>query len=390
MTRNRYYSGPIGDHFDGLRFFNPGQPPTDRSRRDLWRWKRERAATPWPRTVSVSPAIPDRRVEGFRITMVGHATLLIQVSGLNVLTDPIWSERASPFAFAGPKRVTAPGIAFESLPPIDLVLLSHNHYDHLDIATLRRLKVEHAPLMVMPLGNDAILRAAVPDARIAAMDWHDGLPLAGSATVTLTPANHWSARGLGDRRMALWAGFWLQTPVAGLWFAGDTGYGDGAIFRDIRARHGSPDVALIPIGAYEPRWFMAPQHVNPEEAVRILEDVGGRGALGIHWGTFQLTDEGFETPREELSAALAAAGIGSDRFIAATPGEVFTFAEQRLKRVDPDGDRRRHGGAEHHGAAWSERRAAAPVQPAHDRDQSVRPEPGTLPHSAAPACPQGS
>jgi L-ascorbate metabolism protein UlaG (beta-lactamase superfamily) len=272
--------------------------------------------------------------------MVGHSTLLIQVEGLNILTDPIWSERASPFAWMGPRRVAAPGIAFAALPQIDVVLLSHNHYDHLDVATLRRLHARHAPLMIMPIGNDAIVRAAVPGARIEARDWHESVSISKSATITLTRANHWSARGLGDRRMALWAGFWLVTPMARLWFAGDTGYGDGAIFRDIRARHGSPDVALIPIGAYEPRWFLAPQHVNPEEAVRILEDMGANAGIGIHWGTFQLTDEGFDSPRDALLAALKAAQIRADRFAAAAPGEVFCFprraVDHLVSKVDPD------------------------------------------------------
>ena len=206
------------------------------------------------------------------------------------------------------------------------MLLSHNHYDHLDIATLRRLHAAHAPLMVMPLGNDAIVRAAVPKARIVCGDWHDRIPLGDSAATTLTRANHWSARSLGDRRMALWSGHYIDTPAGSIWFAGDTAYGDGAIFREIRERHGAPDVALIPIGAYEPRWFMAAQHCNPAEAVRILQDVDARHALGIHWGTFQLTDEPRDEPASGLVAALAAAGESSDRFVAARPGAVFDYA----------------------------------------------------------------
>jgi L-ascorbate metabolism protein UlaG (beta-lactamase superfamily) len=328
MARNKYYSGPPSDHFDGLRFFNPGQPATDRRLADIWRWRTKEAAAEWPASVEVKSVTPDRRVDGVRITMVGHATLLIQAGGLNILTDPVWSERASPFSFIGPRRVTAPGIAFEHLPPIDVILLSHNHYDHFDIATLRRLHAAYAPLIVMPLGNDTSVRAAIRDARVVTGDWHDTLPIGESAHVTLTRANHWSARGLGDRRMALWSGFWLETRAGTAWFAGDTGYGDGEIFRDIRARYGSPVVALIPIGAYEPRWFMAAQHVDPAEAVRIFQDVGANRALGIHWGTFQLTDEAREAPRDALGLALAAAGIGKECFFAAEPGGVYTFSAQ--------------------------------------------------------------
>lgn len=325
MPRNRYYAGPASDHFDGTRFFNPGQPPTDRSLRDMIRWKRTSRPASWPRSVLVTPTTPERRVKGLCVTMVGHATLLIQVAGRNILTDPVWSARASPVPFAGPRRVTAPGIAFDDLPPIDAVLLSHCHYDHLDTATLRRFHARDAPLLAMPLGVDAIVRAAIPDARILVGDWHDRLELGGGLASTLTRANHWANRWTSDVRMTLWAGHWLETPAGSVWFAGDTGYGDGAIFRDIRARHGAPDLALIPIGAYEPRWFMAAQHVNPAEAVAIFGDVGARHALGIHWGTFQLTDEAREAPVKALAAALAEAETAAERFVAAEAGTTYRF-----------------------------------------------------------------
>lgn len=323
MAKNRYYEGPTSDHFDGVRFYNPGQPSIDPSLRQVLRWRWESRPARWPTSVAVTQAKPDARVAGLRVTMVGHATLLIQAAGRNILTDPVWSDRASPVAFAGPRRVTAPGIAFADLPPIDAVLISHNHYDHLDLATLRRLKATHDPLIVMPLGNDAIVRAAVPGARIAVADWHDRVAIGADLATTLTRANHWSARGIADRRMALWSGHFIDTPAGTIWFAGDTGYGDGAIFRDIRARHGAPDLALIPIGAYAPRWFMGPQHVDPAEAVQILQDVDARRALGIHWGTFQLTDEPRDEPADGLSAALALAGIAPERFVAARPGQTY-------------------------------------------------------------------
>ena len=325
MPTNRYYSGPPSDHFDGLRFFNPGQPPTDRSLREVLRWQRTGGRAPWPKSVAIKPAKPDSSVAHLRVTMVGHASLLIQVDGCNILTDPVWSPRASPLSFAGPKRVTEPGIAFDDLPPIHAVLLSHNHYDHLDLATLKRLQRAFDPLMVMPLGNDAIVRRFIPKARIATGDWGDRIALSAQVATTLARANHWSARGIGDRRMALWAGHYLDTPAGGIWFAGDTGYGDGAIFREIRELHGAPRVALIPIGAYEPRWFMAAQHCDPAEAVRIMQDVGAEHALGIHWGTFQLTDEARDAPVTELAAAMATAGEPAARFVAAQPGRTYDF-----------------------------------------------------------------
>jgi len=325
MPQNRYYQGPPSDHFDGLRFFNPGQAPTDRGLKDVLRWKLAPGVAKWPRSVPVTPAKPDARVDGIRVTMIGHASMLIQVAGLNILTDPIWSERASPVSFAGPKRVAAPGIAFDDLPPIDVVLISHCHYDHFDVTTLRRLQVAHTPLFVLPLGNDTILRAAVPDARCIVGDWWDRLPIGEGITNTITPAYHWANRWPSDVRMALWAGHWLDTPAGAIWFAGDTAYGNGAIFGQIRERLGAPDVALIPIGAYAPRWFMAGQHVDPAEAVRIFGEVDAKQALGIHWGTFQLTDEARDAPQVALGEALDAATIPREKFVAAPPGGVFDF-----------------------------------------------------------------
>jgi len=336
MRRNRYYAGPQSDHFDGHRFHSPGQPTTDRSFGELMRWRREGKRAEWPGHVPVTATVPPERSAAPRVTMVGHATVLIQVEGLNILTDPVWSDRASPFRFAGPRRVTAPGIDFAHLPPIDAVLLSHNHYDHLDVHTLRRLHAHHRPRMVMPLGTDATVRRAVRSADIVTGDWHDRVTLGPGVTVTLTPANHWSARGFRDRRHALWCGFWIETPGPGIWFAGDTGYGDGAIFRAIRNRHGAPDLALIPIGAYEPRWFMAPQHCAPEEAVRIFHDIGAVTALGIHWGTFQLTDEPREEPTELLRVALNAAGLAPERFRPLGPGDWHLHHGDAVERAQSD------------------------------------------------------
>jgi L-ascorbate metabolism protein UlaG (beta-lactamase superfamily) len=320
---NRYYDGPASDHYDGVRFFNPGHADTDRSLGEMLRWKTGEKAARWPKTVPVTQARPEARVDGLRITMVGHATLLIQAGGLNVLTDPLWSDRASPVSFAGPRRVTLPGVAFSDLPPIDVVLLSHNHYDHLDTATLRRLDAAHHPLIVTPLGNDAIVRRLVPGARVVAGDWGSSFPLERDCSVHIVPAHHWSARGTGDRRMALWGGFMLQTPVGLIYFAGDTGYGDGAIFRTMREVYGAPDIALLPIGAYAPRWFMAAQHTDPKEAVGIMLDLEARQAIGIHWGSFQLTDEAREEPPELLRQALQERGLDQGRFVPAAPGEVF-------------------------------------------------------------------
>jgi L-ascorbate metabolism protein UlaG (beta-lactamase superfamily) len=317
---NPYYCGLPSDHFDGLRFFNPDHPDTDRGLLDLLRWKLAGKAAPWPRSVPVQQTVPQASIAGLRATIVGHASVLIQAGGLNLLTDPVWSERASPFSFIGPRRVWAPGIAFDSLPQIDAVLLSHNHYDHLDMQTLRRLHIRHAPLMVTSLGNDAILRRAIPGVRVVAGDWWERIAIGKGGEVTIVPAYHWSSRTGRDRRMALWSGFMLSTSAGQVYFSGDTGYGNGRIFRDMRQRVGRPDLALIPIGAYAPRWFMCAQHTDPNEAVQILEDLEATRAIGIHWGVFRLTDELRDEPPELLSKALARRGIPPNLFPAGVPG----------------------------------------------------------------------
>ncbi|TGX54980.1 hypothetical protein E5A73_05940 [Sphingomonas gei] len=325
MPRNPYHDGPVSDHFDGTRFFNPGEPDTDRSLSQVLRWRRSVPDNPWPSSIGVMPVVPDTRVQGLRVTMVGHATLLIQLAGLNILTDPVWSDRASPLAFAGPRRVTAPGVKIEDLPPIDAILLSHNHYDHLDIATLKALHERHAPLIVTPLGNDSIVRRHIAAARIEAGDWGDRFAIGPGAEVHIVPATHWSSRGIRDRRMALWGGFMVRAGGRLVYFAGDTGYGTGNIFRAMRARFGPTDVALLPIGAYDPRWFMAAQHTDPEEAIQIVRDLDARAAVGIHWGTFKLTDEPRDDPATRLAAGLAAAGIAQNAFIAMQPADMAEF-----------------------------------------------------------------
>lgn len=325
MPRNPYFHGPVSDHFDGVRFFNPGESPTDRTLGEILRCRRTAADNPWPGAVPVERALPEARVARLRVTMIGHATTLIQVAGLNVLTDPVWSDRASPLVFAGPRRVTAPGVAINRLPPIDAILLSHNHYDHLDIATLKLLHDRYGPLIITPLGNDAIIRRRIPEARIAVGDWGDRITFAPTADVHIVPANHWSSRGLRDRRMALWGGFMLRVGQRLIYFAGDTGYGSGDIFRAMRATFGAPDLALLPIGAYDPRWFMAAQHADPEEAIRILRDLKARNAIAIHWGAFKLTDEPRDEPAQRLAAGLAAGGIDAARFVVAQPGDALDY-----------------------------------------------------------------
>ena len=322
-SRNPYYEGPQSAHFDGLRFriegFSRDKPFTE-----LLRWRLENARAPWPESFP-SPARdkPPQRVEGarLRVSYVGHASFLIQTHGLNILIDPVWSERASPVGFAGPRRVNEPGVAFDDLPPVDIVLVSHNHYDHLDLATLRALARGGAPRVLAPLGNDAIIATA--GVASETHDWGAKAEIGRGVFAHFEPIYHWSARGLMDRRMALWCAFVIETPSAKIYHVADTGFADGAFFHRMREKHGGFELAILPIGAYAPRWFMRDHHIDPDEAVRIMRITGAQRALGHHWGTFQLTDEPIDEPPQLLAHALAREGLAADRFPALRPGETL-------------------------------------------------------------------
>jgi len=315
-----YYSGPVSDHYDGHHFFNPGasDPPRLDPSRFLNRWaKGERAA--WPDAVAVRPTVPPRRVMGgeMQVTWIGHATVLVQTQGLNILTDPIWSDRASPFSFVGPARVRAPGVRFEDLPRIDLILVSHNHYDHMDLPTLQRLWARDRPLIVTSLGNDTILKSAgVPS---VARDWGQKVAVRPGIIVTIERVHHWGSRWMKDRDRALWSGFAVTLPGGNLFFAGDTGPGDGS-WQIEDARDGPYRLALIPIGAYQPRDVMSGNHIGPVEAVDAFQKLGAANALAVHWGTFKLSSEGINDPPNLLRATLAQRGIAPGRFRAMEVG----------------------------------------------------------------------
>jgi L-ascorbate metabolism protein UlaG (beta-lactamase superfamily) len=287
-------------HFDGRRFYNPGAPQA-RGFLDVLRWKLRSRPEPSPDFISdVEPSIPPSRVEGsgLRVTLVNHSTVLIQQGATNILTDPIWSERASPVSWLGPKRRRKPGVRMDDLPDIDTVLISHNHYDHLDLQTLRQLAARRRSTFIVAARGAGLLRSQKIEP-VYEPDWGESVTLSGF-TVHCVPALHFSARGIFDRNKALWCGYAIEYSGRLVYFAGDTSF--GGHFAQIRERFGSPQLALLPIGAYEPRWFMSPVHMAPEEAVRAHEILGAKTSIAIHHGTFQLADDGIDTPQKQLMA----------------------------------------------------------------------------------------
>ena len=329
-----YYRGVPSDHFDGARFFNPdgedtAAPPGGRSRGGflLAQATGNDERPPWPETVAVAQAKPAARVEGDRMvaTWVGHASVLVQTQGLNILTDPVWSDVAGPFGI-GPARVARPGIAFDDLPKIDLVVVSHNHYDHMDLTTLKRLWARDRPVIVTSLGNDAVIGNAGVPAR--ALDWGGRLALRPGVEVVVNRNHHWSSRWFTDRNRALWSSFVVTLPGGNLFFAGDTGFGDGG-WADAAAAVGPVRLALIPIGAFrfEPGQMGTGSHIGPPDAVEVFRRLGASTAIAVHWGTFRLSYEAYDTPPRLLEAAMRCSGqrgFGSVRL--GMPVEVPAFA----------------------------------------------------------------
>ncbi|MFY9352141.1 MBL fold metallo-hydrolase [Sphingobium sp.] len=336
-----YYRGPASSHYDGAHFFNPDgvidipAPPGASRQGFIARWLLGADdRPPWPDAVAVKPArpAPFAAPRGMVATWVGHATVLVQAAGLNILTDPIWSDYASPFPPLGPKRVAQPGIRFEDLPKIDLILLSHNHYDHMDLPTLKRLWQRDRPKIVTSLGNDTILKSAGIPA--VALDWGgsvSGAALNGLAPqaviqcgayehcpdyrVHVTRNHHWGSRWGADRNRALWSSFVVETRAGNIFFAGDTGAGDMGWPIQAR-RYGPIRLALIPIGAFR-FWkgqMQSDAHIGPLQAVEIFRRLGASTAIPVHWGTFRLSYEKWDTPPKMLELALRCAGIPRERF----------------------------------------------------------------------------
>lgn len=318
----RGWRGPKSDHFDGKNFHNLSINPAfeERSPLDLFKWILDRDPGPWPDVASEpGPKPPERVGRGqMRATFVNHATVLVQMDGVNILTDPVWSDRVGPVSWAGPTRHRVAGVRFEDLPPIHAVVISHNHYDHLDIPTLKRLWDAHRPWFFVGLGNrDLLLRNGIP--KVRELDWWMSAPLFPGLKVTSVPSQHFSMRGMCDRNCTLWTGWVVSGPSGRMFFAGDTGYGPH--FKMIGDRLGPIRLALLPIGAFRPRWFMAPVHTDPKDAVKAHADLRAVTSMGMHFGTFQQADDGMDEPVEALHRVLKRRNISQDTFWALQNGE---------------------------------------------------------------------
>ena len=306
-------------NFDGKRFHNLKPETQGQSIRSLIKWIFTRNKAQWPSYIqNIFDDIPPTIVKGkeMRVSFIGHASFLVQTEGVNILMDPVFSERASFVSFAGPKRVSKPGISMENLPKIDIVLVSHNHYDHMDVEFLTYIANRDNPLIVLPKGNEKIMQKI--SSNTAFLSWGESYQ-----NISLEPAQHWSSRNLFDRNKSLWGTFIMSFKAGSICFIGDTGY-DENIFKDIAKKYTNMRLAIIPIGSYEPRWFMQDIHVNPEEAVKIHMDLKSKLSLGSHFGTFQLSDEAYEKPEKDLKKALEGHSISSKDFKLLKIGQSLT------------------------------------------------------------------
>jgi L-ascorbate metabolism protein UlaG (beta-lactamase superfamily) len=337
----------VSDHFDGTLYFNPDTPQPSSSipgrapgrSRSWWIW-RFVFGTDWPEWPEVKDSLPGpppavRVPEGvLRVTPVGHATFLIQMDGLNILTDPIWSDRCSPVSWVGPKRHKKPGIRFEDLPPIDAVLVSHNHYDHLDLPTLKRLAKKGAPRSVVSLGNlDLVRDTGIP--KVDEFDWWQSTSLSPDVTVTLVPSRHFSSRTLWDRNETLWGGFVISGPSGNVFYSGDTGYGPH--FKEIARRFSPIRVAILPISPFQPRQSKEPPHsslhMGPVEAVQAHRDLNAQVSIAAHFQVFRLGSDGFDDAMNELSAVLKEHNLNHEAFVAPEPGHPLELTT-RLAGID--------------------------------------------------------
>jgi L-ascorbate metabolism protein UlaG (beta-lactamase superfamily) len=316
------YNGPKSDHFDGTYFSNISGAKV-KGFRDIIKWQLNADRGEWYEVDMISdyPDVSQPSQGQWKVTFINHSTFLLQTGKLNILTDPIWSDRTSPVSFAGPRRKAPPGLRWEDLPKIDVVLISHNHYDHLDVPTVRKLWSEQAPRFYAPLGVSRYLKKLGVE-KSTDMDWWEESQITDEIGLACVPTQHFSGRGTFDRNKTLWAGYVLKTAAGNVYFAGDSGYGD--FFKDIGEKYGPMEISMIPIGAYKPIWFMSPVHVSPIEAVQVHLDVGSKKSIAMHFGTFPLGEDGMDEPIDDLKKALASRGLADGDFVAlGNGGQLF-------------------------------------------------------------------
>lgn len=307
-------------------FYNLDPNIKPKSFKDFLKWQLTTKRQRWPKSVTIPKTdIPPAKVIGdkLRVSFIGHVTFLLQFEGLNIITDPVWSKIVSPLSFLGPKRVTEPGIRFSDLPKIDYVLISHNHYDHMDIPTIKALYLRDNPTIITPLMNDVTIKKHIPEARIVTLNWSEEEKISSQTVIHLEPAQHWSARGLFDRNKALWGTFIIKTRLGSICFIGDTGY-NRKMFTEIGNKF---DIllSLLPIGAFEPRWFMKYIHMNPEEAILAHQNLSSKYSVASHFNTFPLASDGYNQALEEFIIARNKYKIAEDIFLAPQVGSVYWF-----------------------------------------------------------------
>jgi L-ascorbate metabolism protein UlaG (beta-lactamase superfamily) len=318
------YHGPVSDHFNGKQFVNYGNVKA-KGLFNVLRWMATRHRGKWfKKQNSPAPKPSSSVIEKIKVTFINHSSFLIQTDGINILLDPVFSVRVSPFQWMGPKRMKEPGIQYSDLPPIHFVVLSHNHYDHLDIPTVRRLENDHHPKFITPLGVKAYL-VKENCKTVTDMDWWQKENLTTSIEIESVPAQHFSGRGSIDRDATLWCGYVLRTSHGSIYFAGDTGYNEES-FKLIGSRCAPIDLSIIPIGAYKPTWFMSPIHCNPEEAVKIHLALNSKKSVASHFGTFPLADDSQDDPVNDLWLALEQKGLSHDEFLALKEGESLSVS----------------------------------------------------------------
>lgn len=314
------------DHFDGKRFFNPKSSFTYHNVfKALKMWLTTPQAK-WPeQVVNTGKPVLNHNLTSHQlaVTFINHASFLLQIGGLNILTDPVWSKRVSPFKFVGPKRVREPGISFYDLPNIDLVIISHNHYDHLDLSTLRMLACKYQPKVIVPIGDKSLVQSTGIK-NVEELDWWQSITINENTSITFTPTKHFSARGLFDHNLSLWGSYVIKSDGKKIYFGGDAAYSHH--YNEIYNKFGAIDISLLGIGAYEPDWFMREHHMNPAEAVQAHLELHSKLSIGMHFGTFQLSAEAIDQPVVDLRTALKNLGVSESDFIVVEEGDTKVFS----------------------------------------------------------------